>query len=231
MKTMERLGWLLFSLSLPIFFLLTAVRVLFTPLYPRVEYQMPGFPEDELGFTAEERLTHALKAVEYITQASAALTLLSDAKFEDGSPLYVERELSHMMDVKVVFQNAVLAHWILTGFYAVVIVILATRKKMRGFWLALQRGGWYTIGLTAFILAAVAISFNTLFTVFHSLFFEGDSWIFLWTDTLIRLFPPRLWQDAFITVGGITLLLAVLAIWLGGRFARQSHRNEYLPGN
>lgn len=229
MKILERLGWLLLSLSLPVFFLLTAVRLLFTPLYPKIEYQMPGFPDDEFGFTQAERLAYALTAVDYIIRNRAPLTLLSTAEFADGSPLYVERELSHMEDVKVVFQNAVLAHWMLTGFYAVTIIVLATRKKMTGFWLSLQRGGWYTIGLTGFILAAVVISFNTLFTVFHSLFFEGESWIFLWSDTLIRLFPPRFWQDAFIAVGGITLLLAVLAIWLGGRLADQSRRHGNAP--
>ena len=49
-----------------------------------------------------------------------------------------------------------------------------------------------------------------LFEGFHSLFFEGDSWLFLYSDTLIRLFPLRFWQDAF-------LIAAIIA--LGGGFA------------
>ncbi|NPV56854.1 MAG: DUF1461 domain-containing protein, partial [Anaerolineae bacterium] len=126
--------------------------------------------------------------------------------------------------VKVVYQKAMTAHWMLLGIYIIIAIVIATRKDMAALWRAVQRGGWYTIGLTGFILAAVAISFNTLFTLFHSLFFEGDSWIFLWTDTLIRLFPPRFWQDAFIGVAGITLLLAVLAIVGGGRLAARSSR-------
>jgi uncharacterized membrane protein len=52
--------------------------------------------------------------------------------------------------------------------------------------------------------------FWDFFTLFHALFFEGDSWLFLNSDTLIRLFPIRFWQDAF-------LLGALIA--LGGGFA------------
>jgi uncharacterized membrane protein len=52
--------------------------------------------------------------------------------------------------------------------------------------------------------------FMGFFVGFHSLFFEGDSWLFLYSDTLIRLFPIRFWQDAF-------LLAAVIA--LGGGVA------------
>jgi uncharacterized membrane protein len=52
--------------------------------------------------------------------------------------------------------------------------------------------------------------FWNFFAGFHSLFFEGDSWLFLYSDTLIRLFPLRFWQDAF-------LWAAVIA--LGGAFA------------
>jgi uncharacterized membrane protein len=52
--------------------------------------------------------------------------------------------------------------------------------------------------------------FDVFFTWFHGLFFEGDSWLFLFSDTLIRLFPIRFWEDAF-------LLAAVIA--LGGGLA------------
>ena len=65
------------------------------------------------------------------------------------------------------------------------------------------------------ILAAVVVVgmfilpglFWALFEGFHAIFFEGDSWLFLYSDTLIRLFPIRFWQDTFlfaalIAVGG-----------------------------
>jgi uncharacterized membrane protein len=69
-----------------------------------------------------------------------------------------------------------------------------------------------TIGLIAVIGISVDPDiFFTFFAGFHSLFFEGNSWLFLFSDTLIRLFPIRFWQDAFlfaalIALGGGTAL-------------------------
>jgi uncharacterized membrane protein len=57
--------------------------------------------------------------------------------------------------------------------------------------------------------------FCNFFSGFHSLFFEGDSWLFLYSDTLIRLFPIRFWQDVFLWAavialgGGIALALGL----------------------
>jgi uncharacterized membrane protein len=48
-------------------------------------------------------------------------------------------------------------------------------------------------------------AFGILFVGFHRIFFEGDTWLFLYTDTLIRLFPVRFWQQAFLTLAGLTL--------------------------
>ena len=63
------------------------------------------------------------------------------------------------------------------------------------------------------LIVVIGISINPnvfwdFFAGFHSLFFEGDSWLFLYSDTLIRLFPIRFWQDAF-------LLAAVIALGAG----------------
>jgi integral membrane protein (TIGR01906 family) len=71
---------------------------------------------------------------------------------------------------------------------------------------AVSRGGWLTVGIIAAILLAIMINFNTFFVYFHRVFFEGDTWMFRYTDSLIRLFPMRFWQDAFIIVGGLAAI-------------------------
>ena len=77
----------------------------------------------------------------------------------------------------------------------------------------LWRGGWLTIGLATTLSLFAALAFWQFFTLFHAIFFEGDSWIFLYSDTLIRLFPLRFWQDVFIATGlivvGSALALAI----------------------
>ena len=54
-----------------------------------------------------------------------------------------------------------------------------------------------------------SISFWQFFSWFHSLFFNGDSWLFEYSDTLIRLFPIRFWQDAIIFIVGASILLGL----------------------
>src|SRR5690349_2517156 len=93
------------SLLVPLILIGTAVRILLSPIYYTVEYNMPYFPPDEYGMTQAERLHWAPYAVDYLVN-DADISYLGDLKFEDGSELYNERELSHMEDVKNVVQGA-----------------------------------------------------------------------------------------------------------------------------
>jgi integral membrane protein (TIGR01906 family) len=88
---------------------------------------------------------------------------------------------------------------------------------LRSFWQSISRGGFITTALILGILLLVMVSFNALFTAFHRIFFEGNTWIFLYSDTLIRLFPLPLWQDAFIFMGVFSLAGGLV---LGFRWAR-----------
>lgn len=209
------LSWLV-AILVPIALLGLGLRVLLTDAFLQVEYNMPYFPADSYGFTKEDRLHWAPYAVDYLVN-SADISYLGDLKFDDGSPLYNERELSHMADVKRVTQGA-LNIW----YISLALLVTLGAWAWRGDWMqpyrqGLRRGGWLMVGLAGAIglVAVVGILINpyifySFFVGFHALFFEGDSWLFLYSDTLIRLFPLRFWQDAF-------LYAAVIA--LGGGFA------------
>jgi integral membrane protein (TIGR01906 family) len=208
------LSWLV-TLLTPIFLLGLGLRILLTPLFYNVEYRLPWFPPDTYGFTQEDRLRWAPYAVDYLLN-DADISYLGDLTFEDGSPLYNDRELSHMQDVKAVTKGA-LRVW------NVAVLLLAGLGMWAWYgkwWPAyrrgLRRGGWLMIGLVVVIGLFGALAFWQLFTLFHSLFFEGDSWLFLFSDTLIRLFPIRFWQDAFLWAGVIAIGGA-LALALGLR--------------
>lgn len=200
----------------PIALIGLGLRLLLSPLFLQLEYNMPYFPPDEFGFTKEDRLKWAPYALDYLTNTED-ISYLGDLRFDDGTPLYNERELSHMDDVKLVTQGA------LRVWYAslAILLLLGVWAWFGGWWqdyqLGLRRGGWLMIGLAVAVGLTVVIGivanpnvFWNFFAGFHSLFFEGDSWMFLYSDTLIRLFPIRFWQDAF-------LLAAVIA--LGGGIA------------
>ena len=211
----------LVAILVPVVLVGLGLRVLLTPLFLQIEYNLPYFPPDEYSFTTEDRLKWAPYALDYLTN-NADISYLGDLRFEDGTPLYNERELSHMDDVKRVTQGA------LRVWYAsvAVLLVLGAWAWVGGWWseyrIGLMRGGWLMIGLavTVGLIVIVGIVLNpdvfwNFFAGFHSLFFEGDSWLFLYSDTLIRLFPIRFWQDAFLWAavialgGGIALALGL----------------------
>ncbi|MBM4427428.1 MAG: TIGR01906 family membrane protein [Chloroflexi bacterium] len=199
------------SLLTPIVLIGLALRILLSPLFYTVEYNMPYFPADEYGFTKEDRLQWAPYAVEYLVH-DEDISYLGDLKFDDGSSLYNERELKHMEDVKNVVQGT-LRVWYISLALIIVLAIVSTQKVwMSAFTSGLRRGGWWMIwlaGALGFIAGAGILLNPNIFWVFfewfHTLFFEGDSWLFFYSDTLIRLFPIRFWQDAFLWAAVIAL--------------------------
>lgn len=210
MKMTNILSWLI-AVLVPLALIGLAIRILLSPLYYTIEYNMPYFPPDEYGFTKADRLKWAPYAVNYLTN-NADISYLGDLKFEDGTPLYNERELSHMDDVKRVTKGA------LNAWYVSLVLLAGLAAWARfGGWaqdyrLGLMRGGWLMVGLAVAIGLIVLIGmlinpnvFWNFFAGFHSLFFEGDSWLFLFSDTLIRLFPLRFWMDAFLFAAIIAL--------------------------
>jgi len=197
------LSWLT-ALLVPAALILTGLRLLATPVFLQVEYRMPGFPADDYGFTLQDRLRWAPYALDYLLN-DADISYLGDLRFADGDPLFNQRELSHMVDVKLL-TRAALQTWVVVLAGLAALSIWAWRADAQAAYrLGLRRGGWLTVGLVAVILLFVAVSFWQFFTVFHQMFFEGDSWLFYYSDTLIRLFPMRFWQDAFIFVGLIAV--------------------------
>jgi integral membrane protein (TIGR01906 family) len=224
------LSWLV-SVLIPLVLIGLAIRVLLSPVFYRVEYNMPYFPADEYGFTKEDRLKWAPYAIDYLVN-SADTSYLGDLTFDDGAPLYNERELSHMDDVKLVTQGALRVWYLSLALLAALGVWAWFGKWWQAYLLGLMRGGWLMVGLAVtiglIVVVGIAINpsvFDTLFVLFHSLFFEGDSWLFLYSDTLIRLFPIRFWQDAFLWTAVIALGGGV-ALGLGLRSATRDDPSQ-----
>jgi len=219
------LAWLV-AILVPFVLIGLGLRILLTPLFLQVEYNMPYFPPDEYGFTKADRLKWAPYALDYLVN-NEDTSYLGDLKFDDRTPLYNERELSHMNDVRRVTQGALKAWYASLALLASLGAWAWFGGWRQAYRQGLMRGGWLMVALAAAVglIVLIGISINpdvfwNFFSGFHRLFFEGDSWLFLYSDTLIRLFPIRFWQDAF-------LLAAVIALGGGAVLAfglREPHK-------
>ena len=207
----------------PIVLILTSVRLVLNPWFLEFEYRTPNFPADSYGFSQEERLRYARIALDYLLNEED-ISFLAEQRFpageqapppscammEDCTRMYNQRELQHMVDVKEVVQ-ASLKVWYGAMLILLVLGVWAWRAEwLEDFRWALARGGLLTLILIFGVLLLVLAAFGVFFVAFHEVFFDPGTWTFLWSDTLIRLFPERFWRDTFLVVGVWSILQALL---------------------
>jgi integral membrane protein (TIGR01906 family) len=207
--------------ALPLVLVLANARALMNDAFLTWEYTRPNFPADVFGFTTHDRLTYAPLALAYLFN-DRGTDFLADQKQADGTPVYNERELSHMDDVKRVTLGLTRFGLALIGLFVVCFVVLLLQPGARlDLFQALLWGAVLTIILIVVGLIATVTSFEWLFTEFHRLFFVGNTWLFPTSDTLIRLFPEPLWIDAFALMFGGAILEAIILGAIAWRVTRR----------
>ena len=201
------------ALFIPFIILMGGVRLIMNPAFAELEYDRKGFPLDPYGMETTERKQWAGYSIRYLTN-NEPVEYLGNLQNFKGQKIFTESELSHMLDVKNVVQSALLAWYILIGLSVAILgwfLIMGQWSSMRQ---ALQAGGWVTLGLIVALLVFLVVSFDTLFTKFHQLFFAEGTWLFDESSTLIRLFPFVFWRDAFALVLIFTLLVGLILVLL-----------------
>jgi integral membrane protein (TIGR01906 family) len=196
--------------TFPFLVLLMWVRIMLLPLFVEAEYQRPGFPPDPYGFTTAERIRFANVSREFLL-TNAGPDYFAQYRLADGTPLYNEREVQHMVDVQVLVQKAMILLIVLGILYLAGCAYLfwKDRTLLRR---TLAAAGIGTFGFLIFVMAVVALSWDWWFVTFHRVFFTGETWLFLYSDSLIRLFPVTLWQDGA-TTAVIGMLVTCLLVW------------------
>ena len=218
------------AIILPFVLLMNAIILIFTPAYLVHEYKRPDFPADPYGFTLEERIEYGTKSVNYITDPGHKYpdNFLASLKMKDGSPLYNEREISHMYDVRVVFRNAraVMSFMIV---FIIITILLVSKKQdaLQGFLKSLVWGSSLTIALIILVGIGILTGFDAFFEAFHKLFFADDSWLFWENDSLIRLFPEPLWVHGFTLAAILTALFALLILAVSIIFLQKIRKQKY----
>lgn len=201
------------ALFIPFIILMGGVRLIMNPAFAEIEYGRRGFPLDPYGMETQERKQWAGYSIRYLVN-SEPIDYLGNLLTFQGQKIFTESELSHMVDVKEVVQGALIAWYILIGLSVAILgwfLIMGQWSSMRQ---AFQAGGWVTLGLIGALLIFLVVSFDTLFTRFHQLFFADGTWLFDESSTLIRLFPFVFWRDAFALVLIFTLLIGFLLVVL-----------------
>lgn len=215
----------LFAVCLPIFLIAWNVRVLANSptLY---EYDFTNYNiERRTGIERPELTRAARQLIDYFNDDEEWLDLRVVLSGREVS-LYNDREVRHMRDVKDLIRGVFQAGWAT----AVILAALAAggaallgRDVLR----TVRRAvAWSAAGSVIFIAVIgiwTAISFRSLFTVFHQISFANDLWQLSPSSSyLLTMFPQGFWFDATMALAGATVLefalLYALARWADRRF-------------
>lgn len=220
-KLLSRLLQWVLLLSLPVLLIAANLRIVTGHWFVRWEYTKAGFPPDPFGLSTTERVRLAEVCQDYLS-TNADISLLADLRLPDGEPAFNARELRHMADVQLVYRGITLAGVVAAlAWVGGAVALLARGEAGQRVPTALRGGGLLTLGLLVAVGAFMLLSWGTFFTVFHRIFFEGDSWIFPRSDTLIRLFPTRFWMDVAATLVGLLVVEAVTVGIVGSLWRRK----------
>jgi integral membrane protein (TIGR01906 family) len=149
--------------------------------------------------------------------AENTIYMLEEQTMPDSDePLYNEREISHMIDVKHLTDQIRRGGWILAIVAVAGITLLLYRNETeQTAYRAIRNGGYATIAILIGIGAFLLLAWDVFFVKFHELLFPDGTWTFYYTDSLIRLFPEKLWFDVGTFIVGGTLAAGIVCLLVG----------------
>lgn len=231
---------LLIVLLLPLVLGFSWITWVIGPAYPRYEYAKPDFPPDGGTplLTAETRLGLALVTVSFLESwrpAEEALTILAEQQLPlTGEPLYSQRELSHLRDVKQITDAIrILALATAVPVSSGLLFLLRRPNTRRLGYLALGQGGLLTVMLLSGLAGLILFGWGFFFYQFHGLLFPSGSWAFAATDSLMRLYPEQFFFDVAVMISGGTWLLGfgfmLIGYFLAWRYAQIEKQKRLVP--
>lgn len=210
--------WLM-VLAMPFMLGFGTIRAVINWDFPAFEYGR--IPADSYGWSDEERLANAQATLAYIQRpepAEEVIYLLEELTLPENpdQPLYKESEIGHMIDVKIAADQLGNIFWVLLVLEIITLAFFWSQSELRPLAADLLRqGGWATIISLLGIGAFIGLAWQYFFVLFHELLFPPGTWTFLYTDSLIRLFPEQFWFDVGVLIVAATLLEGVLLVIIG----------------
>ena len=220
---------LLFNHFPKILNLIIPILIVFVLVMLNVRLAVNSLPLQEALFdrnnvsTVSNLSSHELREVStqiqnYFNDSEESLVVIV-AGHNSEKNLFTPSEVSHMADVKNLFQ----LFFTVQNFVATVIFICTVLSyvllKNNGY-IAIAK--WFSHGgiLSIFSILLIGIvsivAFEPLFTLFHYIGFPQGNWTFNpHTSALIQIFPLGFWRDITLVIASLTVFEALLLIAFG----------------
>jgi integral membrane protein (TIGR01906 family) len=207
---------LIITLGVPVILILSNVLLFMNPAWLAFQYAQPNFPAS-VQFTPQDRLHFGSESIEYVR---------GNRTLEQFRALgvYQEREIKHMIDVRVLVDRVKIVLPVVALLAIIALIVLARQLDTRALAAhSLLNGARLTIGIFVAIGIFAAVGFQLFFTLFHRIFFEGDTWLFNYTDSLIQFYPTPFWFATSLALVALTIVEAIIigAIGWWGKLSKQ----------
>ncbi len=218
----EKLNAVMIGAVIWIVLVITSLQVIgFHPDFYREQYLHRGTAE-EIGVSFNDLMSVTEVLLDYTAGARDNLDITVEV---NGAlqPFFNQREIDHMVDVRVLYHNVLLIRDVL-GLFLIINLITTFLLDKR---LDAQRLLYGILGVTVVlgaILMAIGLyailDFDAFWTQFHHVFFTNDLWLLdPRTDNLINLVPTGFFIDLIVTIvtvfivalGSVVVLLKGLA--------------------
>jgi integral membrane protein (TIGR01906 family) len=207
------LAMVLFIVAIPLALISTNVRYLANEgrvyTYAFDQYDAPA----KTGIARSELVRASAELRDYFNN-DAELFYTRVRQGDREVPLFNEREITHLHDVKQLFGwvfhiQEIAFVYILA--YVAGVFIWARERSLRALSLHALIGGVLTIAIILLLGAFAVSGFERAFERFHMIAFSNDMWRFdPRTDHLIQMFPQEFWYDVTMITGLLTLVEAAL---------------------
>lgn len=125
-----------------------------------------------------------------------------------------------MADVRAVFQSVFRVGQMSLIVFLLLSFILWRSGERASLTSAVKSGGILTSGMILSIALLAIFSWQFWFNNFHLIFFKPGSWLFSYSDTLIRLFPVEFWFDATLTISVLSFVGGIILALFGWRLEK-----------
>lgn len=129
---------------------------------------------------------------------SEILLYLKDKKDDFSKELFSQKEIEHFKDVRLLIQKINIFYYLILIISILLIIILFLLNKrhfLKNFSLILFFSGLLTLFTVIILLILVKLNFDSVFTIFHHIFFPQGGWLFSSSDNIIKLYPSEIFND------------------------------------
>ena len=216
MQVLRHVATGLFIVTVPVFLVLTFVRI--AAVEPRVhEYGFSRY--DAVERTGIDRAQLDLAArdiIRYFRNDDEFLAILVTVDGQE-QPLFTEREVLHMKDVKDLMGLTFRVHeaaFVYVVAFVVAVLVWNRERPIDELASRLRFAGIATVALLGVAASAVVVGFDSLFRQFHLLSFANDFWqLDPKRDHLVQMYPQGFWFDVTLAVGLLAAACGAL-LWL-----------------